>query len=101
MRIKAIAAALGAAAVLTAGVVSADGKATYDSVCKMCHGTGMAGAPKTGDKAAWADRIAQGTDVLNDHAIKGFKGMPPKGARPSLSDEEVIAATAYMIDASK
>ncbi len=101
MRIKAIAAALGAAAVLTVGVVSADGQATYESVCKMCHDTGMAGAPKTGDKAAWADRIAQGTDVLNDHAIKGFKGMPPKGARPSLSDEEVIAATAYMVGKSK
>ncbi len=102
MRIKAIAIALGAASVLAAGSVSAaDGKAVYDSVCKMCHDTGMAGAPKTGDKAAWVDRIAQGMDVLNDHAIKGFKGMPPKGARPSLSDEEVIAATKYMIDASK
>lgn len=97
--------AFAAASLLMAAPVSAaDGKATYDSVCKMCHGGGIGGAPKTGDKAAWAPRIAQGIEVLDDHAIKGFKGkglMPAKGGKSSLSDDDVKAAVQYMVDASK
>lgn len=90
--------------VMAAPANAADGKATYESVCKMCHGAGVGGAPKMGDKAAWAARIAQGVETLNDHAIKGFKGkglMPPKGGRSSLSDDDVKAAVQYMVDASK
>lgn len=82
----------------------AAGKDTYEKVCKMCHGTGVAGAPKFGDKAAWAPRIAQGTPVLEEHAIKGFKGkgvMPPKGGRATLSDDEVKAAVAFMVEAGQ
>lgn len=85
--------------------VSADaGKKLYDTACQVCHAPGIAGAPKLGDKAAWADRIKQGNNVLYEHAIKGFQGktgvMPPKGGS-SAPDEEVKAAVDYMIDASK
>ncbi|HEC18639.1 MAG TPA: cytochrome c5 family protein [Gammaproteobacteria bacterium] len=83
----------------------ADGKATYEKTCKMCHATGMAGAPKVGDKADWAARSKQGLDTLVQHAIKGFKGskgmMPPKGGNPGLSDADVKAAIQYMLDQSK
>ena len=85
--------------------VAADGQKVYKSVCKACHGTGVIGAPKLGDKAAWADRVSQGMDTLNDHAIKGYKGkkgmMPPKGGRKTLSDDDVKAAVAHMVAAIK
>jgi cytochrome c5 len=85
--------------------VSADaGKKLFDTACVACHGTGVAGAPKVGDKAAWADRIKQGNAVLYEHAIKGFQGkagmMPPKGGA-SAPDAEVKAAVDYMVAASK
>ncbi|MEN3367484.1 MAG: hypothetical protein V7606_4758 [Burkholderiales bacterium] len=80
------------------------GKKIYDTACVACHGAGIAGAPKTGDKAAWAPRIAQGQATLYEHAIKGFQGkagmMPPKGGS-SASDEEVKAAVDYLVAAAK
>lgn len=78
-----------------------DGKGTYQSACFACHGTGAAGAPKVGDKAAWKNRIAQGSKTLLDHAINGFKGMPAKGGNASLSDAAVKAAVEYMVKGSK
>ena len=82
-----------------------EGKKVYDTACVACHGTGIAGAPKTGDKAAWSARIAQGANVLHEHAIKGFQGksgmMPPKGGNMSLSDAQVQAAVDFMAAASK
>jgi cytochrome c5 len=82
-----------------------DGKAVYDKACTACHTAGIAGAPKTGDKAAWAPRIAQGADVLHQHAIKGFQGkagvMPPKGGNTALSDDEVKAAVDWMVGQAK
>jgi cytochrome c5 len=77
------------------------GKATYDSVCHVCHGAGVAGAPKFGDKAAWAPRIKQGAEQLHANAIKGKAAMPPKGGNPSLSDADVSAAVDYMVSAAK
>ena len=69
------------------------------------HGQGIAGAPKFGDKALWAPRVAQGVDVLYQHALNGFQGkgglMPPKGGNTSLSDAEVKAAVDYMVAAAK
>jgi cytochrome c5 len=80
------------------------GKNLYNTACVACHGAGIAGAPKFGDKAAWAPRLKQGTAVLYEHAIKGFQGkagmMPPKGGS-SASDEEVKAAVDYMAAAAK
>lgn len=83
----------------------ADGKATYQQVCFACHGTGAAGAPKIGDKAAWKSHIAKGKPTLYKHAIHGFKGskgfMPAKGGRTDLSDDQVKAAVDYMVSMSK
>ena len=86
-------------------VASADaGKTLYAGVCIACHGAGIAGAPKFGDKAAWAARIAQGQNVLYEHAIKGFQGkagvMPPKGGS-AATDIDVKAAVDYIIAAAK
>ena len=81
------------------------GPQVYNSACNACHGTGVGGAPVVGDNAAWVDRIAQGMDTLNDHAINGFTGsagiMIAKGGRMDLSDDEVIAAVEYMVSESQ
>jgi cytochrome c5 len=80
------------------------GKAVYDATCINCHGAGIAGAPKFGDKAAWAPRIAQGANVLYEHALKGFQGkagmMPPKGGS-GAPDADVKSAVDYMVSAAK
>ena len=78
-----------------------DGKTVYNTVCAGCHGAGVMGAPKFGDKGAWGGRIGQGMATLNNHAINGFKGMPARGGAASLSDDEVKAAVQYMVDGSK
>ncbi len=88
-------------ALASAPTFAADGKAVFDGTCKMCHGTGMMGAPKVGDKAAWKDRIAQGEATLDEHAINGFKAMKPKGGNAKLSDDDVKAAVHYMVEQSK
>jgi cytochrome c5 len=93
------------AAAAPAAPSAVDGKKVYDTACTACHTAGIAGAPKSGDKAAWAPRIAQGANVLYDHAIKGFQGkagvMPAKGGNTSLSDAEVKAAVDYMVAGAK
>lgn len=82
-----------------------DGKPIYEQACVACHGTGIAGAPKFGDKAAWAPRVAQGIATLHEHAIKGYTGkagmMPPKGGRMDLSDDAIKAAVDHMVAGSK
>ena len=78
-----------------------EGEAAYKSVCVMCHGAGVGGAPKTGDKAAWAPRIAQGKETLYKHALEGYTGqlgmMPPKGGSTTLSDEQMKHAVDYLV----
>jgi len=78
-----------------------DGKSVFTSACAACHGSGIAGAPRVGDKAAWAPRIAQGVATLETHAIKGFQGasgvMPAKGGRLDLPDDAVKAAVEHMV----
>jgi cytochrome c5 len=101
----AAAAAPAASAAPAAPAASADaGKKLYDTVCMACHAAGVAGAPKFGDKAAWAPRIKQGQATLYDHAVKGFQGkagmMPAKGGS-AATDEEVKAAVDYMAAAAK
>jgi cytochrome c5 len=82
---------------------AAAGKVLYEKACIACHGTGIAGAPKTGDKAAWKPRLAQGSATLYQHAIAGFQGkvgvMPPKGGS-SAPDADVKAAVDYMVSAA-
>lgn len=102
---SASAAASAPAAASPAAAPAADaGKKLYEATCQACHGSGIAGAPKFGDKAAWAPRLKQGVATLYDHAIKGFHGkagmMPPKGGS-TASDEEVKAAVDYMAAAAK
>lgn len=81
------------------------GKQVYEGTCVACHGAGVAGAPKFGDKAAWKEHIAKGLPTLEQHAIHGFSGkkgfMPAKGGNTSLSDADVKAAVHYMVNHSK
>lgn len=90
-----------AGAAPTESAMPADGKSTYEAVCAVCHGAGIAGAPKVGDRAAWAARIAQGKATLDQHAIEGYQGsaglMPAKGGRPDLTDDLVKAAVEHMV----
>lgn len=80
------------------------GKSVYGKTCALCHGAGVAGAPKPGDKADWGPRIAQGKETLYKHAIEGFTGskgmMPARGGGTSLTDDEVKAAVDFMADQS-
>ncbi len=88
-----------------AGAAPKDGEGVYNAACVACHGAGIAGAPKFGDHAAWAPRIAKGTDTLHKHALQGFQGssgvMPPKGGRTDLSDDLVQQAVDYMVSHSR
>ena len=78
------------------------GAQVYNQACNVCHGNGIGGAPMLTDAPNWEPRIAQGVDVLRDHAINGFGGsagfMPPKGGNASLSDEDIHAAVDFMIE---
>jgi cytochrome c5 len=85
----------------SAGGAPKSGKDLWQGTCSGCHGTGVLGAPKIGDKAAWAPRIKKGMDVLKDHALHGFNQMPAHGGNASLSDADVAAALEYMVDQSK
>lgn len=82
------------------------GGAIWEGTCQNCHGGNkLTGAPKITSVEAWAPRIAQGLNVLFDHAIDGFIGpkytqMPSRGGNEDLSDDEVKAAVAFMVWAS-
>jgi cytochrome c5 len=93
------------AAVPTAGSPVAGGadfgKTTYEAVCAVCHTAGIAGAPKTGDKAGWSGRVAQGKETLYASAIKGKGVMPAKGGNPGLADDAVKAAVDYLVSQAK
>ena len=78
-----------------------DGKRVYESTCMACHGTGVANAPKFGDKKAWAMHLMHGTEHVYENALKGKGAMPPKGGNLTLSDAEVKAAVDYMLGAVK
>jgi cytochrome c5 len=99
-RIKPVGSVMLAEAGATSGNLS--GQQVFAQVCKTCHETGLAGAPKVGDKAAWAPRIAEGEKTLVQHALAGYQGktgvMPPKGGNPGLTDDEVHRAVVYLAD---
>lgn len=95
--------AASAAILLVSHTASADGAATYKSICMSCHATGAAGAPKLGDKALWAPRIAKGMDALMKSAVNGIPGtsMMPKGMCAACSNDDLKAAVEYMVSQSK
>jgi len=78
-----------------------NGTEVFQQVCSACHGAGIAGAPKAGDKAAWGPRIAEGKATLYEHALKGYQGksgvMPPKGGRVDLADDLIKQGVDYMV----
>jgi cytochrome c5 len=78
-----------------------DGATVYARVCQACHATGVADAPKTGDKAAWAPRIATGTAALVQSVINGKGAMPPRGGGSDLSDDDVAAAVEHLLGSVK
>ena len=84
-----------------AGGKARDGAAVYGSVCMACHASGVAGAPKAGDKAAWAPRIGKGSAALVKSVISGKGAMPPKGGGADLTDAEVKAAVEHLVGLSK
>ncbi|WP_096668757.1 c-type cytochrome [Polaromonas sp. AET17H-212] len=89
-----------AAAAPAAAAKAGTGEALYKQACIACHASGVAGAPKFGDKAAWAPRIQTGLDMLTASVIKGKNAMPPKGGS-SASDADIRAAVEYMVSAAK
>jgi cytochrome c5 len=80
--------------------VPTTGEQAFKEVCSACHGTGLNGAPKIGDHAAWAPRIAQGKDTLYTHAIAGKGLMPPKGAT-TWPDAAIRMTVDYMVSQAK
>ena len=96
-----IAAIPAAVAKAPASAAKVDGAAVYASGCNVCHAAGVAGAPKFGDKAAWAPRLAQGIDVLTASVIKGKGAMPPRGAVANASDAQLRGAVEHMVAAAK
>lgn len=82
-----------------------DGKTIFGSLCHSCHETGVAGAPKVGDKAAWAPRVAEGIETLVKHALEGYTGktgvMPAKGGNPALNDAQIKATVDWMVSQVK
>ncbi|KPK07298.1 MAG: hypothetical protein AMJ64_06925 [Betaproteobacteria bacterium SG8_39] len=95
------AAAPAAAAQPAAAAGPVDGKAVYGKACIACHATGVANAPKLGDKAAWAPRLGAGVDGLTKSVIGGKGAMPPKAGNPSLTDAEIRAAVEYLVSQAK
>jgi cytochrome c5 len=75
--------------------------ALYTQICAACHVAGVANAPKLGDKAAWAPRLAAGVDGLTASVIRGKGAMPPKGGAAAASDADIKAVVAYMVSTVK
>ena len=94
-------AAAGSAPAKAGKAEAGKGKSVYDSICMACHATGAAGAPKFGDKAAWAPRIKSGMDALYQSVLKGKGAMPAKGGNAALADADVRAAVDYLVAAAK
>lgn len=84
-----------------AAASTADGKKLYESTCFACHSAGIAGAPKFGDKAAWAKYVATGVDAMVSVAMQGKGAMPPKGGAANATEADIRAAVQYMVDAAK
>ena len=101
LEIKPLAGATAQAGGSGGAAMPTSGKELFDQTCSACHGAGVAGAPKAGDKAAWASHISKGLPTLYDHALHGFTGtsgtMPAKGGRADVPDPMVEQAVNYMV----
>lgn len=78
------------------GPATPEVQALYDSSCRSCHSLPGSGAPQLGDAAAWAPRLAQGREVLLNHAISGYKSMPPMGGCMQCNEADFAALIGYM-----
>ena len=79
---------------------AANGAQVYQITCAVCHTAGVAGAPKLGDRKAWAPLIEEGQEILTAHGYVGVRGMPAKGGKPDLSIEDFAAAVVHLVNAS-
>jgi cytochrome c5 len=98
-----VATAMGALMIVAGSAAAADGQAVYNKACIACHASGAANAPKLGDKAAWAPRIAKGMDALYASSQNGVPGtaMMAKGTCAACTDDELKAAVDFMVSQSK
>ena len=87
--------------VISAHSFAATGEEIYNGVCFACHKTGVANAPKLGDKAAWNKRLEQGIETIYTNSLKGKNAMPPKGGATNYSDDEIKATVDYMLESVK
>jgi cytochrome c5 len=90
--------AAAAAFVVALPAAAADGKTVYGQTCAACHASGLAGAPKVGDKVAWGPRTGAGKGTLVGSVLKGKGAMPPKAGNASLTEEDIGAAIDYMLE---
>jgi len=101
LAIKPLAGAMAEASGSSGPAMPTSGKELFEQTCSACHGAGVAGAPKAGDKTAWAPHIAKGLPTLYQHALHGFTGttgtMPAKGGRTDVPDAMVEQAVNYMV----
>ena len=82
----------------TAKTADRTGQQIVKAQCSKCHETGVDGAPKIGDRAAWIPRVKQGLDVVVRSAINGHGAMPPRGGMADLTDSEIRTAVIYMFN---
>lgn len=99
--LRAAALAALAALVLAEPARAGDGHVIYRQVCAACHATGVAGAPRLGDREAWGIRLRAGRAAMVTSVLRGKGQMPPKGGNVSLSDEDVKAALDYMLEMAR
>lgn len=74
------------------------GEEIVKAQCIKCHGTGVGGAPRIGDRAAWIQRAKLGLDAVVRSAIQGHGPMPPRGGMADLTDTEIRSAVVYMLN---
>ena len=90
-----------AAPAATQVAAAGNGEALYKQACMVCHAAGVANAPKLGDKAAWAPRVAGGKEALFAAVVKGKGAMPPKAGNAGLAEADIKAAVDYLLASVK
>ena len=88
---------MNAAPAVAANAGKRSGEELYNAACVACHGSGVMGAPKAHDKAAWSARLGGNLKALVESAIKDKGAMPPKGGAMDATDEEITKAVEFML----